>query len=209
MKTDQPFVITLNRELGSGGRTLGRLLASRLGVRYYDKAVIEGLIRHFHIPVERIEKEKARPRNWWTQFVDTVVPAPTMDLADDFGLVSADKMFLVEQDILTEIAESESCVIAGRTGHFIFREHPNKLSLFVRASPEHRLQRVMERQGLSEEEARKAIERVDAGRENFTKRITGTSRYDLRSYDLVLNMDRLTEEDAAELVLDFIARSAR
>ena len=107
MKTDQQFVITLNRELGSGGRTLGRLLAERLGVRYYDKAVIEGLIKHFNIPVEKIEKEKGRPHNWWTSFCDAVVPAPTLDLSDDFGLVTADKLFRVEKQILTEIVDAE------------------------------------------------------------------------------------------------------
>ena len=71
---------------------------------------------------------------------------------------------------------------------------------------EKRIQRVMDRQGLSESEAKKVIEKVDTGREKYTQEFSGTSRYDTRNYDLVLNIADMTEDDAVELILDYIKR---
>lgn len=70
METTKQFVITVNRELGSGGRTIGRKIAERLGVKYYDKALVEELTRHFNIPVEELEKIKGSKRTWWDNLVD-------------------------------------------------------------------------------------------------------------------------------------------
>ena len=65
MKKNEKFVITINRELGSGGRTVGRKLAEKLGVEYYDKAVIKGLQEKLNLTVEEIEKQKGRKQGWW------------------------------------------------------------------------------------------------------------------------------------------------
>ncbi len=209
MDTKQKFVITINRELGSGGRTVGRLLAQKLSVRYYDKAVIEGLMQHFGISEKVVEKEKARPKSWWSSFCDLISSPPAI-LKEDFPdlLVTTDALFSVESDILREIAGEESCVIAGRSAFFILDDHPNKLSIFIKASMPHRLERVMRKQGLSEEEAKKAIDEVDQRRENYTKRFSGKSRYDVDNYDLVLTMDALSEEDAVEIILDYIEKTS-
>ena len=68
MKKQEKFVITVNRELGSGGRTVGRKLAERLEVKYYDKALIQGLTKEFGLTVEQIEKVKAQKKTWWNEF---------------------------------------------------------------------------------------------------------------------------------------------
>lgn len=209
MDTKQKFLITINRELGSGGRTVGRLLAEKLSVRYYDKAVIEGLMKHFGISEYAVEKEKARPKSWWTSFCDLISSPPSV-LKEDFPdlLVTTDSLFSVESHILKQIAAEESCIIAGRSAFFILDDHPNKLSIFIKASMPHRLERVMRKQGLSEEEAARTIAEVDERRESYTKRFSGKSRYDLGNYDLVLNMDGMGEEDAVDLILQYIAKTS-
>ena len=68
MNKNEKFVITINRELGSGGRTVGRKLAEKLGVDFYDKAVIKGLEEKYHLTVEEIEKLKGRKHGWWADF---------------------------------------------------------------------------------------------------------------------------------------------
>ena len=72
----------------------------------------------------------------------------------------------------------------------------------------HRIKRVANKQGISEEEARKAIDMVDQMRENYVNKYTNTSRYDTRNYDLVITMDDLTEDDAVEIILETINRQA-
>ena len=68
MNTNEKFVITINRELGSGGRTVGRQLAQRLGVEFYDKAVIKGLQEKYGLSVKEIERAKGNDHGWWSEF---------------------------------------------------------------------------------------------------------------------------------------------
>ena len=86
------------------------------------------------------------------------------------------------------------------------QDYPNKLDIFIRASMDSRVERVMRKQHLSETEARTLIAAIDEGRENYIKRYTGTSRYDARNYDIVLNVDGLSEDAVVELLLQYIQR---
>ena len=102
------------------------------------------------------------------------------------------------------MAEAESCVIAGRSGFYVFRKHPNHLSILIQASMEFRVARVMRKQNISENEALKIIEKVDKMRENYVKRYTESSRYDTHNYDLVINADGKTEDEIVDLILMYI-----
>ena len=106
--------------------------------------------------------------------------------------------------ILQDLAAGESCVVAGRSGFHVFRLHPNHLSVLIQASMEHRMERVARKQGITPEEARKTIERVDKMRENYVKKYTGTSRYDTRNYQLVISADGKTEEEMADIIMQYI-----
>ena len=86
----------------------------------------------------------------------------------------------------------------------MFRLHPNHLSVLIQASMESRVERIMRKQNMTEEEARKTIERVDKMRENYVKKYTGTSRYDTRNYQLVISADGKTEEQMADLIMQYI-----
>ena len=212
-KNDQ-FVITINREMGSGGRTIGRKLAEKLGVEFYYKSVIKGLEKEFNLTAEEIEKQKGREQGWWAsikrQLTSSIVSSnPYLpQVADAADLIDTDDIFKAETEILRGIADEESCVVAGRCGFYIFRNHPNHFNILIQASMPHRIKRVANKQGISEEEARKAIEKVDKMRENYVNEYTKTSRYDTRNYDLVISMDELTEDDAVAIILDTINRQS-
>jgi cytidylate kinase len=98
--------------------------------------------------------------------------------------------------------------VAGRSGFFVFRNHPNHLSVLVLASLPYRVARLVRKRNITEEEARKTIEKVDRMRENYVKKFTNASRYDARSYDMVITMDKITDEDAVALILDYIDRQS-
>ena len=115
-----------------------------------------------------------------------------------------DDIFKMETEILKGIAADGSCIIAGRSAFHIFHEHPNHLSILIQASMQHRIDRLVRKQGITPEKARETIEKVDQGRENYVKKYTGSSRYDTRNYDLVINMDDHTEEEALDLILKYI-----
>ena len=211
MNKNEKFVITINREVGTGGRTVGRKLAEKLGVKYCDKAVIDGLTQKFGLSPERIEEIKAQKKSWWNDinnYYQTLVGSASMPMEAEVKLDNA-SMFETEKQILQNLAAHESCVVAGRTGFMVFREWPNHLNVFIQASMAYRIQRVMRRQKVSEQEARDIIAKMDATREAYIKKYEDTSRYDTLNYQLVISMDDLSEDDAAEIILDYIDRTSK
>ena len=207
MNLNNKFVITVNRELGSGGRTVGRKLAEKLGVEYYDKALIKALQEKFHLSVEEIEKIKGQKQGWWEEFKRKMSLSDEEYYINQMG-IEGESVFRAETEFLKSIAQKESCVIAGRSGFYIFRDHPNHLSIFIQASIPSRVVRVANKQNMSKEEARMTIEKIDHMRENYIQEQTGLSRYDTRNYQLVLSMDELTEDAAVEIIMDYIRRMA-
>ena len=211
MNKNEKFVITINREVGTGGRTVGRKLAEKLGVKYCDKAVIEGLTSKFGLSPERIEEIKAQKKSWWNDinnYYQTLVNSANLPMEAEVKLDNA-TMFETEKRILQELATQTSCVVAGRTGFMVFRQWPNHLNVFIQASMEHRIQRIMRRQNVTEQEARDIIAKVDSTREAYIKKYEDTSRYDTRNYQLVISMDNLSEDDAVEVIMSYIDRTSK
>ena len=216
MNTQKDFVITVSRELGSGGRTIGRILAQKLNVRYSDKELIHSLQQKFSLTTSGIENLKGQKKNWFNDFIQLVAPAPDASMFVEAGSLyikefradlTTDDIHEAEVEIIKAIADEGSCVIAGRSAFFVLKDHPNKLDVFITASMEHRIERVMRKQNLTREQAVEVIERIDKMRDNYIKRYTGKSRYDVRNYQLVINVDDLTEEEAADVILDYIQKS--
>jgi len=211
MNTHEKFVITVSRELGSGGHTIGRKLAERLGVRYCDKELIHALSKRFNLTPSSIERLKAEKKQWLSNFIHLLFPTSASNSfaeesdsvrGEEFDPeVTTDEIFLAETEILRELAEEESCVIAGRSGFFVLKDHPNKVDIFITASRENRIAHLMAKQDLSREQAEEVIDKVDKGRENYIRRYAGTSRYDARNYTLSLNVDGLTEDEAVDIIL--------
>ena len=207
MNKNEKFVITINRELGSGGRTVGRLLAEKLGVPFYDKALIKALEEKYNLTSEEIERMKGRSNNWWSDFERIVSLGHGMKPdtpSKNIDVVTTNVLFKAEKEILEGIAHDESCVITGRLAFFVLKAHPNHLSILIQAPMKNRLERVMRKQNVSEEEAANLINKIDKMREEYVKKFANTSRYDTRNYDLVIKMDGKTEEQVANHILNFI-----
>ena len=206
MNLNNKFVITINRELGSGGRTVGRKLAEALGVEYYDKTLIKALQERYNLSAEEIERLKGQETSWWAEFKRKMTFSESEYELNQTGIETED-VFRAETGIIKALAKDDSCVIAGRTAFYMFRDHPNHLNIFIQASMLSRMARVAREQDMSKEQARLVIEKVDKMRENYVKEFTGTSRYDTRNYQLVLNMDELTEDEAVNIILSYIRSS--
>jgi cytidylate kinase len=213
MNKNEKYVITINRELGSGGRTVGKKLAEKLNVAFYDKALINELKKKFQLDTEQIEKLKSGKSDWWREFINSAMyMGQGMNemwyyqrmTGNEGYLVTSSDMFKMDKEILTQVAAEDSCIIAGRNGFSVFADHPNHLSIFIQAPLEYRIQRIMGKQNLTREEAEKVIKKVDEMRESYVKKYAGTSRYDTRNYDLVVNMEGKTEDEVVELILQFI-----
>ena len=130
MNKNEKFVITINRELGSGGRTVGRIVAQKLGVPFYDKALIRALEEKYELTTEEIERLKSRKRSWWADFKRVMIVgedaanSTSYYVGSESDLLTTEALFKAEKEILTGIAEEESCVIAGRSAFFVLNGHP-------------------------------------------------------------------------------------
>ena len=214
MQTDQKFVVTIARELGSGGRTIGRKLAAKLGVRYSDKDLINTLVKEFNLSVDEIERIKGRKSNWLTDFLERIAPLPSTDTqlgatGDEFVReVTSDALYAAECEVLKDLVKEESLVIAGRSAFFVLKDHPCKTDILIVSSMENRISRTMERKGVDAKTAASIIKGVDSQRENYVKHYAGVSRYDAHNYDMTLNVDNISEDDAVELILQYLKLKA-
>ena len=199
-----------DRELGSGGRTVGRILAEKLGVPYYDKALTKPLEEKFDMSIDQIERLKGNNRSWWENIKRVLIlgegAANSSEYYDEEKkeLITSEAVLKAEKEILQSIANEESCVIAGRSAFFVTNGHQNRLNILIQASMDHRVKRLMAKRGISEKEAKKIIKEVDEMREEYLKNNAHTSRYDTRNYDLVIKMDDKTEEEAVNVILAYI-----
>ena len=213
MNTSDKFVITINRELGSGGKTVAKKLAEKLGVPFYDKAHLQSLEDKEGLNDEKIESLKAKKRTWWPDLkkiveldggfalsiYDNLPNYPVRDKND------TDEKFRTEQEILKGIADAESCVVVGRSSFVTFKDHPNHLHIWIQSPLDCRVERVMKKKGIaSKVEAEKFVKEVDQLCEDYVKRHTGASRYDTRNYDLVISMEGKTEDEAVDIILKHI-----
>ena len=210
MNKNERFVITINRELGSGGRTVGRILAEKLGVPYYDKALAKPLEEQFNLSSDQIEHLKSNNRSWWEDVKRVLILGEEAANSSDFydeknkKLVTSEAVLKAEKEILQDIAIEESCVIAGRSAFYVLNGFPNRLNVLIQASIDFRVKRLMDKRSISEKEAKKIIKEVDETREVYLQNNARTSRYDTRNYDLVITMDGKTEEEAANVILAYI-----
>lgn len=211
----EPFVITISREVGSGGRTIGRKLAAKLGVRFSDKDLIAALQKKLNLTADSIEELKGKKKRWLDDFIQMVAPVPMSgmlvdgdsDYISEYNLsLSVNDVFEAEREILNGIADEGSCVIAGRSGFFVLKGRPNKVDILITASREKRIARIMDKQNLSRQKAEEVIDSVDKARDNYVKRYTGQSRYDARNYHIVLNMDYITEDQAVAMILSYLGK---
>ena len=133
MNKNERFVITINRELGSGGRTVGRILAEKLGVPYYDKALTKPLEEKFNMTADQIENLKSNNRSWWQDVKRVLIlgeeAANSLDYYDEKKKkqVTSEAVLKAEKEILHSIAIEDSCVIAGRSAFYVMNGYPNSL----------------------------------------------------------------------------------
>ena len=200
------FIITINREAGSGGKEIAEKLGELLGVKVYGKEILASILEKYKLTREDVERIKGTKASWWADFCRFYKQfGTTAAIAYESFEVDSMQLYQEEEILLKEIAEKESCIIVGRTGFHIFKDNPNAIRLLLIADPEARKNRLMRKQNVDEKVALEIIERVDKARENYTKAFAGVSRYDARNYDMVINVTPFTTDQVAQ----FLAENVR
>ena len=201
------IIITINRESGSGGGEIARLLGEKLGLKVYGRAILQSVADHFNATLEDMDRVKAQRANWWNDFCNFYRQFDTSSRAGNSNPEATPlTLYYSEARLLRELAEQESCIIVGRAGFHIFRDNPNALHLLIIADRDARIARIAAKQNLSTEEAAKVIDKTDKARDTFVKTVADTSRYDARNYDFVLNVTNMPTEAVAQFLADNIRK---
>lgn len=207
MRMQQKFVINIGRQLGSGGKTVGEIIARRLGVKLYDKELINLAADQSGLCPEIFEKADETESKGLFPTLMGYLRAPFA--GDDGGVtnvLSSEALFKIQSDVIRDVAARESCVFVGRCADYILREHPRSVNVFITADDACRIRRLCDRHGCTEEEARATMARIDARRSAYYNYYSSRTWGVASTYHLCLNSSVLGEEGTADLVLEFAAR---
>lgn len=183
-------VVTISREYGAGGRSVALALANNLGSAWqvWDRQIIDSVAEAAQVRTHMIEALDERTQGWLDQMVRSMLNVRVMD-------PGAYRKNLAQ--VLLALGQQGRKIIVGRGGNFVL---PQALNVRLRATLEHRIRATMERENLTRDDALRQINRVDAERAEFTRRIFGREANDVTAYDMVIATDELSIEAVAAAI---------
>lgn len=206
-------VVTVGRQFGAGGATVGHMLAEHLHADFLDSKIIDEVARRLQLPKEEVEAEDEHPGSLLARLLvalgsassEPLIPpeatawtppnaAPTFD--------TRKAVLTITQHVLQEAARGGNVVIVGRGGAYILRDFPQALHVFLRAAEDVRVKAIMERFNItSEDEARKKMKLTDENWTSYIKQVYGHDRNHPGHYDMVLDTGRLGYDATVEAIL--------
>ncbi len=192
-KLNKKFVITVSREYGSGGRYVGRLIADKLGIKFYDKDLIIKLAEKTGLSEEYIESNEEQRD-----------PLAILNNGFYSGLNNSDALFIRESELIRELASKESCVIIGRCADFILKDRKNVLKVFISGTMKDKIKRATKIYGIDEKDAEKEINKINKLRATHYKHYTGNEWLEASNYDICINSDLYGVEKTADIICDLV-----
>lgn len=185
-------IITISREFGAAGGTIGRAVADRLGYEYYDRAIILRAAREFNLDVESVQK--------WDEKVQTNFGF-AQSLFEFYSRPQSDKLFEAETEIIRKIGEKGNCVIVGRNANVILKEYDYSLHVFICAEENWRMEWMKRKMpDVPESSIAEEMKSIDKARRKhcmyYTDTVFGVSDY----YDLCLKVSSLGVDQCVEII---------
>ncbi len=197
-------IITIEREYASGGREVGQKVAEKLGIAFYNREILEMASERCGVSVDYLASaEEAAPKS----FLYTLMLSsnPTRSIEDNLPL--SDKVYIVETNIIKELAEKGDCVIVGRCASYILRELDRTFSTFIYADTETRVRRAVDNYGIEPRRAEAMLRKSDKRRETFYSINTGGNWYDKSNYALCLNSSTLGIDLCSDIIVESVKRT--
>ena len=197
-------IYTIGREFGSGGREVGEKLAAKLGIKLYDKELLQQAAKDSGFCEEIFENHDEKPTNssLYSLVMDTYSvsgysAAPFLDMPLNH------KVFLAQFETIKKIAEKESCVIVGRCADYALSDNPDCINIFIHADLDVRIKNVSRNLNITENKARDIINKTDKQRASYYNYYTSKKWGDSKSYNLSLDAGKLGTDNCVEMILKF------
>lgn len=191
------FVITVGREFGSGGSDIAKLVAERLGVKCYDRTLINMAVEKTGFVKDCLEKEDESM---------TLLRKSLLSMNSNGGNLIADDLMQAECEIIRSLADGESCVIVGRCADYVLDDRDDVLSIFICAPEKARIARTMRKDGLNEKEAGRLVRKKSSQRAGYYKYVTGDESGNNKRVQLKLNSTAFGDDDGVAAVIEAAAR---
>lgn len=196
------IVITIARQYGSGGRTVGEMLAKQLGIHYYDKELMKIAAEESGISeqlfVEADEKVKKRLTHLGRLMKNVYKGELLSPDNDDF--TSSENLFNYQAAVIKRLADTEPCIIVGRCADFVLKDYDNVIRCFVHAPMPFLMEQASKKQPMRGAELQKYIEKLDQHKAAYYSYHTGQTWDDAKNYDLCLDSSKLGFEKTAEAI---------
>lgn len=203
--TAAPFVITVGRQFGSGGRELARALADELGIAYYDKELLVESAKLAGIEPEFFEQKDERFPSFLHGIFSFTMGVTPMCYYTGGGSITDDSLYKAISDFLTTEAEKRSFVVVGRTADYILRDHPRVVNLFLHAPMGECVKRITSRaDALTPEKAEAMAKRTNRWRADYYNFFTDKQWGNAASYDLTIDTSLMTMPQIVELVKHYL-----
>ena len=197
-------IYTIGREFGSGGREVGEKLAAKLGIKLYDKELLQQAAKDSGFCEEIFENHDEKPTNSFlyslvmdTYSVSGYSAAPFLDMPLNH------KVFLAQFETIKKIAEKESCVIVGRCADYALSDNPDCINIFIHSDLDVRIKNVSRNLNITENKARDIINKTDKQRASYYNYYTSKKWGDSKSYNLSLDAGKLGTDNCVEMILKF------
>ena len=192
-------IITISREFGSGGRESGQLVAQKLNIQYYDNALITIAAKKSGFVEELFEQADQKPTG-------SLLYSLSMFGAgmSSVELPLNDKIFLIQSDIIKEVAAQGPCVVVGRCADYVLRETENVVNFFLYGSIEARTAFAIREHDFPSEKAAEAVKKFDKRRASYYHYYTGKKWGEAKNYHLCMDTTNLTPEKTAEIILKYV-----
>ncbi len=197
------IVITIARQYGSGGKTIGEMLAKELGYEYYDKDLMKLASEESGINESLFARADEKVRSAPFRIAGKVYQGELIP-PESGEFTSEENLFNYQAKIIKELAERGSCVIIGRCADYILKDYDNVLSVFVHAPEEFCIEQAAKKHSMDLKELDKLIDKIDRQRAGYYKYHTGREWTDARNYDLCLDSSKLGFERCVEEIKAYL-----
>jgi cytidylate kinase len=204
MKPSKPLVITISRQLGSGGAYVGQQLAKKLDIYYADHEIINKAATQLAVLKENVESRDEKLQSIWKSFLQFSALSSEVHRPPELMEPTARDLFNTESEIIKHILKEHSAVIIGRCGFHILREYPNRVSLFLHGDIDFRSDRIQKLYNVSEKVAGEMIAKSDKERALYINTFTNKKWTDSTNYDLSINTGKIGVDKSVELILNYL-----
>ena len=197
---NKPYVINIGRQLGSGGRLVGKHLSEQLHIAYYDKEILNLAAQESGFCAEIFQQSDER-KGFFQTVLNTITPLVGNTTGDFYSnQMSDENLFRLQSEAIRKAAGEQSCIFIGRCADYVLRNHPRCLNVFISANRDDRIRRICENTGETEAAAARIIEQGDRHRAEYYNFYSSCKWGAAATYHLCINTSVISIEETVAII---------